>query len=80
MVSSCLTSSIADYTDAFMVVLMDVSQEAIVSLSCFTSFWVSRKLDCKVLKRDSSSWLWVGAMRMGDLKREQAGSKFFVEK
>jgi hypothetical protein len=34
-----------------MVVLMDESMEATIALSCFTYFWVSRKLDCKVLKR-----------------------------
>jgi hypothetical protein len=62
-----------------MVVLMDVSREAIVALSYFTSFWVSRKLDCKVLKRDSSSWLRVWAMRMGELKRGGWG-KIFLPK
>jgi hypothetical protein len=80
VVSSYLTSAIADCTDALMVVLMDVSREAIVVMSCCTSFWVSRKLDCKVLKQDSSSWLRVWAMRMGELKRERAGSEFFAEK
>jgi hypothetical protein len=43
----------------FMVVFMDVSMEATLELSCFTSFWVSRRLDFKVLKRASRSWLWV---------------------
>jgi hypothetical protein len=61
----------------FMVVLMDVSMEATVALSCFTSFWVSRKPDCKVLKRASRSWLRVWAMRMGELKRGGRGQKFF---
>ena len=59
----------------FMVVLMDESMEATVALSCFASFWVSRKPDCKVLKRDSSSWLRVWAMRMGELKRGGRGKK-----
>ena len=77
MVSSCLTSSIKDYKDVFMVVLMDVSMEATIALICFTSFWVSGKLDCKVLKRDSSSWLRVWAMRMGELKRGGWGQFFF---
>jgi hypothetical protein len=35
---------------AFMVVLMDVSMEETIALSCFNSFWVLRKPDCKVLK------------------------------
>jgi hypothetical protein len=59
----------------FMVVFMDVSMEATLALSCFTSFWVSRRLDCKVLKRASRSWLWVWAMRKG-----AGGVKFFSEK
>jgi hypothetical protein len=59
---------------------MDASREAIVALSCCTSCWVSRKPVCKVLKRDSSSWLWVWAMRMGELKRQWEGSKIFAEK
>jgi hypothetical protein len=60
----------------FMVVLMDESMEAIVTLSCFTPFWVSRKPDCKVLKRFSRSWLRVWAMRMGKMKRGGRGQKF----
>jgi hypothetical protein len=60
-----------------MVVLMDVSQEAIVALNWFTSFWVSTKLDCKVLKRDSSSWLQVWVMRMGELKMGGQGKFIF---
>jgi hypothetical protein len=59
----------------FMVVLMDVLMEATIALSCFTSFWVLRKPDCKVLKRASRSWLWVWAMRMGELKRGERGQK-----
>jgi hypothetical protein len=59
----------------FMVVFMDVSMEATLALSCFTSFWVSRRLDCKVLKRASRSWLWVWAMRKG-----AGGVKNFSEK
>ena len=47
-----------------------------LALSCFTSFWVSRKLDCKVLKWVSISWLWVWTMRMGELKRGGRGQKF----
>ena len=39
-----------------------------------------KKPDCKVLKRDSSSWLRVWAMMMGELKRERAGSEIFAEK
>jgi hypothetical protein len=65
--------------DVFMVVLMDVSMEAIVALSCFIYFWVSRKLDCKVLKRDSRSWLQVWAMRMGELKRGGRGKKIMLK-
>ena len=61
----------------FMVVLMDESMEEIVALSCFTSFLVSRKPDCKVLKRFSRSWLRVWAMRMGELKRGGLGQIFF---
>ena len=77
VVISCLTSSIEDYMVVFMVALMDESMEAIVALSCFTSFWVSRKPDCMVLKRASRSWLWVWAMRMGELKRGGRGDFFF---
>jgi hypothetical protein len=62
VVSFCLTSSIEDCMVVFMVVLMDKSMEAIVALSCFTSFWVSRKPDFKVL--------------MGDLKRGGQGNTF----
>ena len=50
VVSSCLTSSIEDCMVVFMVALMDELMEEIVALSCFTSFWVSRNPDCKVLK------------------------------
>ena len=64
----------------FIVAFMDESMEAIVALSCFTSCWVLRKPDCKVLKRDSSSWLWVWAMRMGELKRGRWGQIFFPKK
>jgi hypothetical protein len=60
----------------FMVVLMDELMEATVALNCFTSFWVSRKLDCKVLKQVSRSWLRVWAMRMGELKRGGRGQNF----
>jgi hypothetical protein len=63
----------------FMVVLMDESMEAIVALSCFTSFWVSRKPDCKVLKQASRSWLWVWAMRMDELKRGRRGQKILLK-
>jgi hypothetical protein len=80
VVSSCLTSAIVDCTTTFTDAFMEASREAIVALSCCTSCWVSRKPDCKVLKRDSSSWLRVWAMRMGELKRERAGSEIFVEK
>ena len=79
VVSSCLTSSIEDCMVVFMVVLMDESMEATVALSCFTYFWVSRKPDCKVLKRDSSSWLRVWVMRMGELKRGGWGQNFFLK-
>jgi hypothetical protein len=48
-----------------MVVLMATT----LALSCFTSCWVLMRLYCKVLKRSSMSWLWVWAMRMGELKR-----------
>ena len=60
----------------FMVVLMDESMEATIALSCFTSFWVLRKPDCKVLKLVFRSWLWVWAMRMGELKRGGRGKNF----
>ena len=62
-----------------MVVLMDVSMEATLALSCFTSFWVSRRPDCKLLKRASRSWLRVWAMRMGELKRGWVGLEIFTE-
>jgi hypothetical protein len=39
----------------FMVVLMVVWMEATLALICLTSFWVSRRPDCKVLKRASRS-------------------------
>jgi hypothetical protein len=55
-----------------MVVLM----AATLALSCFTSCWVSMRLDCKVLKRASKSWLCVWAMRMGELKRGGRGQIF----
>jgi hypothetical protein len=61
----------------FMVALMDESMEATIALICFTSFWVSRKPDCMVLKRASRSWLQVWAMRMGELKRGGHGQIFF---
>jgi hypothetical protein len=60
----------------FMVVLMDELMEAIVALSCFTSFWVSRKPYYKVLKRVYRSWLRVWAMRMGELKRGGKAQNF----
>jgi hypothetical protein len=59
-----------------MVVLM----VATLALSCFTSFWVSMRPDCKVFKRASKSWLWVWAMRMGELKRGGRGQFFFSKK
>jgi hypothetical protein len=71
------TSSIKDCMVVFMVVLIHVSMEATMALSCFTSFWVSRKPDCKVLKRASRSWLCVWAIRIGELKRVRRGQKFF---
>ena len=79
VVSSCLTSSIKDCMVVFMVALMDESMEATVALSCFTSFWVLRKLDCKVLKQFSRSWLRVWAMRMGELKRGGRGQNFLLK-
>jgi hypothetical protein len=60
----------------FMVALMDESMEATVGLSCFTSFWVSRKPDYMVLKQASRSCLRVWAMRMGELKRGRRGKNF----
>jgi hypothetical protein len=80
VVSLCLTSAIVDCTTTFTEPFMDASWEAIVAMSCCTYCWVSSKLDCKVLKQDSSSWLRVWAMRMGELKREWAGSEIFAEK
>jgi hypothetical protein len=59
---------------------MEASREAIVALSYCTSCWVLRKPDSKVLKRESSSWLRVWAMMMGELERERAGLEIFVEK
>jgi hypothetical protein len=59
-----------------MVVFMVVSMEATLTLSCLTSFWVSRRPNCKVLKQASRSWLRVWAMRMGELKRGGWGQKF----
>jgi hypothetical protein len=76
VVSSYLTSSIKDCIVVFMVVLMVVSMEATLAMSCFTSFWVSRRPDYKVLKRASRFWLRVWAMRMGELKRSGWGQKF----
>jgi hypothetical protein len=52
VVRSCLISSIEDC----MVVLMATT----LTLSCFTSCWVSVNVDCKVLKRASQSWLRYG--------------------
>ena len=76
VVNSCLTFAIADYTTTFMDAFMEASWEEIVALSCCTSCWVLRKATSKVLRRDSCSWLWVWAMRMGELERERAGQKF----
>jgi hypothetical protein len=55
---------------------MEASREAIVALSCCTSCWVSSKPCCRVLKRDSSSWLRVWAMMTGELTRVRRGQKF----
>jgi hypothetical protein len=55
-----------------MVVLMATT----LALSCFTSCWVSVRLDCKVLKRSSKSWLRVWAMRTREPKRGRWGQKF----
>jgi hypothetical protein len=63
----------------FMVACMDELMEAIVALSCFTSFWVSRKPDCMVLKQDSRSWLQVWAMRMGEMKWGKQGQNFCLK-
>jgi hypothetical protein len=46
-----------------------------LALSCFTSCWVLVKLDCKVLKRASQSWLWVRAMMTRELKWGGWGQK-----
>ena len=48
-----------------------------LALNCFTSCWVSMKLEDKVLKQASKSWLRVWAMRMDELKREWVGSEIF---
>ena len=56
-----------------MVVLMIET----LALSYFTSCWVLMKLDCKMLKRASKSWLRVWAMRMGELKRSGRGQFVF---
>jgi hypothetical protein len=58
-----------------MVVLM----AATLALSYFTSCWVSVKLDCKVLKRASKSWLRVWAM-MTRGSKWGGGVKNFAEK
>jgi hypothetical protein len=52
-----------------MVVLM----AATLALSCFTSCFVLVRLDCKVLKRASKSWIWVWAMRTGEWKTRGRG-------
>jgi hypothetical protein len=55
-----------------MVVLMATT----LALRCFTSCWVSVRLDFKVLKRASKPWLQVWAMRMREPKRGGCGKKF----
>jgi hypothetical protein len=55
-----------------MVVLMATT----LALSCFTSCWVSVRLDFKTLKRASKYWLRVWAMRTREPKRGVWGQKF----
>jgi hypothetical protein len=55
---------------------MFVLMVAILALSCLTSYWVSVKLDCKVLKQSSKAWLRVWAMMMREPKRGGWGKKF----
>jgi hypothetical protein len=45
----------------------------ILALSCSTSYWVSVKLECKVLKRASKSWLLVWAMMTREHEKGQVG-------
>ena len=56
-----------------MVVLMATT----LALSCFTSCWVLVRLDFKVLKRASKSWLQVWAMRTREMKRGGWGQNIF---
>jgi hypothetical protein len=59
---------------------MEASREPIVALSYCTSCWVLRKPDSKVLMRESSSWLRVWTMMMGELERERVGLEIFADK
>jgi hypothetical protein len=58
-----------------MVVLMVET----LALSCFTSCWVLVKLDCKVLKRASRSWLRVWAMMTREPKWGRWGQKVLLK-
>jgi hypothetical protein len=44
-----------------------------LALNCFTSCWVSMKLEDKVLKQASKSWLWVWAMMKREEKKGRVG-------
>jgi hypothetical protein len=72
---SCLRSLIEASMEECMFVLMVETLE----LSCFTSCWVSMKIDCMVLKRASKYWLWVWGWAMGHdnegTKTGRVGSK-----
>jgi hypothetical protein len=46
---------------------------AILALSCLISCWVYEKLECKVLKQASKSWLRVWAMMMKEHEKGQVG-------
>jgi hypothetical protein len=74
---SCLRSYLSSLIEAAMEESMFLLMVEILALSYLTSCWVSMKLDCKVLKRASKSWLWVWVMMTRELKRGGWGQFFF---
>ena len=72
---SCLSFSIEGMMEEFMFLLM----VAILALMCLTSCWVFVKLECKVLKRASKSWLRVWAMMTREPKRGGWGQQKFMK-
>jgi hypothetical protein len=62
--------------EEFMFLLM----VEILALRCLTSCWVSVKLECKVLKQSSKSWLWVWAMMIREHEKGWVGphKKWFM--